>query len=214
MLALLTTLVALTTACGGGHSEASQRASLKASAIVTVQVAEDPRFEVGVKRFEDSWSITSLPKLTSTLAKTASGWVSRQSPRDVSLFDLFSPPAGGGAAYEHEVGTTSVEELLDYGLQLAGVSPVHLAARGVASSDTVRCEWRGIARTLQQREEAIRFWLGLSETDAIPSATEVERRFMEDLDRTSPAYPQTVRSNFRAMARGVTCPQALYHSLC
>ena len=60
--------------------------------------------------------------------------------------------------------TASVEEVLEKGLRLAEASPVHLAVRGTGVSSSTRCDWRGIARTLAQREAAIRFWLGLAAT--------------------------------------------------
>ena len=85
---------------------------------------------------------------------------------------------------------------------MAGASPVHLAFRGTAQEDSVRCEWRGVARTPEQREQAVRFWLDLDDDEELPSASEVERRFMEELDRIGPIYPETVRANFRALARG------------
>ena len=65
-----------------------------------------------------------------------------------------------------------------------------------------RCKWRGIARTPEQREAAVRFWLDLDEDEALPLAAEVERRFMDELERTNPVYPETVRSNFLAIAQG------------
>ena len=81
-------------------------------------------------------------------------------PRDVSGIDLFSSRPGSGAAYS--IGpTATVEEVLEKGLRLAEVSPVHIAFRGTADAGSVRCEWRGIAMTPDQREDAIRFWLGL-----------------------------------------------------
>ena len=121
-------------------------------------------------------------------------------PRDVSGLALFST-LSGGAAYEPE-NTAGVEDVLEKGLALAEASPVHLAFRGTAQSGSVRCEWRGVARTPAQREEAIRFWLGLNDSDPLPSAAEVERRFMAELDVINPIYPGTVRSNFLAIARG------------
>ena len=120
-------------------------------------------------------------------------------PRDVSAISLFSPPSA--AAYE-PVDIASVEEVLEKGLRLAEASPVHLAARATVQDGSLRCEWRGVARTPKQREEAIRFWLALDDTDPLPSAAEVERRFMAELDIINPIYPGTVRSNFRAIARG------------
>ena len=65
-------------------------------------------------------------------------------PRDVSDFDFFSASLGNTSA------TPSVEDVLEQGLLLSGASPVHLAFRGTAQSDKIRCVWRGVARTLEQ----------------------------------------------------------------
>ena len=76
----------------------------------------------------------------------------------------------GGHAIRAPRGAPTVEELLEQGLHLAGASPAHLAIRGTAASNSIRCDWCGIARTASQREDAIRFWLRLDEDDTIPSA--------------------------------------------
>ena len=72
-------------------------------------------------------------------------------PRDVSGFGLFS--AGGGAAGPEPVAAPSVEDVLDRGLLTLDASPVHIVVRGTAQANTVRCDWRGVARTAGQREE-------------------------------------------------------------
>ena len=123
-------------------------------------------------------------------------------PRDIAGVDLFSGVLGSNSAAFEELPAATVQEVLEKGLRSAEASPVHLAVRGTVSGDSVRCEWRGIARTTEQREAAIRFWLDLSATDPLPSASEVERRFQSELDRINPIYPGTVRSNFRAIAQG------------
>ena len=121
-------------------------------------------------------------------------------PRDVSGLKLFSP-AVQGAAYQPE-DTSTLEDTLEKGLREAEASPVHIAFRGAARKGTVRCAWRGVARTPDQREEAIRFWLEIDEGTPVPSAAEVERRFLAELDRLNAAYPETAKANFLALARG------------
>ena len=121
-------------------------------------------------------------------------------PRDVSEFSLFSANLGAGAIGHEE--TASVEEVLEKGLRSVGASPVHLALRGTGSESSVRCDWRSVARTPAQREEAIRFWLEMDDDDLLPGAAEVERRFMEELDRIGPEFPETAEANFRVLARG------------
>ena len=118
------------------------------------------------------------------------------------LPDLFSGGPSGGAASGGDVIASSVEDVLEQGLRLAGASPVHIAFRGTADEGSVRCEWRGIARTLGQREAAIRFWLDLDDNDPLPSPADAERRFSAELDRINAIYPATLKSNFSAIARG------------
>lgn len=115
---------------------------------------------------------------------------------------LFSGGPVGGAASGGEEDAASVEDTLEQGLRLAGASPVHLAFRGTAADGSTRCEWRGIARTLGQREAAIRFWLDLDDSDPLPAPAEVERRFTAELDRIGAVYPATVKSNFISIATG------------
>ena len=120
--------------------------------------------------------------------------------RDVSGFNLFSP-VHGGAAFELP-DILSVETVLEKGLNELDLSPVHHGFRGTAIAGSVRCQWRGIIRTMEQRERAIRFWLGLDEKDPLPAPTEVETAFLQILDAVDPAYPETAISNFRDLARG------------
>ena len=122
-------------------------------------------------------------------------------PRDVSTLDLFTPPSAQGAAFE-PLPAATVEDVLEMGLTLAGASPVHLVARGTADSDSVRCEWRGIARTAAQREEAVRFWLEIEEATPLPSPTVIAGRFDAELTRINAIYPETVKANFRSLANG------------
>ena len=79
---------------------------------------------------------------------------------------------------------------------------MHLAFRGTGSDGSVRCGWRGVARTLEQREAALRFWLELDEDNPLPSVAETERRFMAELQRGNLAFPESAKANFVALARG------------
>ena len=98
--------------------------------------------------------------------------------------------------------TASVEDVLERGLRLAETSPVHIAIRGTASASSVRCGWRGIARTPSQRERAVRFWLRLDEADEIPDASFLETMFTATMDTLNPYFRETAKSNFNAIARG------------
>ena len=118
------------------------------------------------------------------------------------LPDLFSGGAKGGAASGGNADVASVEDVLERGLRLAGASPAHIAFRGSAAEGSVRCGWRGIARTSGQREAALRFWLGLDADAPLPSPAEAERRFTAELDRMNAVYPSTLKANFQSLARG------------
>ncbi len=119
--------------------------------------------------------------------------------------------ANRNAAASREIlATPTVEELLEDGLYLAGASPVHLAIRGTPGAATVRCAWRGIARTAAQREDAIRFWLQLDATDAIPAPDYLESLFAATLDVLDPEYRETAKANFLAIARGGLSEEYLF----
>ncbi len=118
--------------------------------------------------------------------------------------DSVDLPAGqsAGAASVAVDDVPTVEELLQHGLHSASASPAHLAIRGTPTATTVRCAWRGIARTAEQRADAIRFWLGLEATDVIPNVVMVEALFSVVLDTLDPDFRETAKANFRAIARG------------
>ena len=126
-------------------------------------------------------------------------------PRDLEALTLFAAipfftPTPGVAFSDPEA--PSVEQVLEQGLRLGGASPVQLAFRGTASASSVRCEWRGVARTAEQREATIRSWLGLDEALPLPGPEDIERLFLTILDAVEPAYPESARASFRALARG------------
>ncbi len=113
------------------------------------------------------------------------------------------PDGGGSAAAHFSAGQVpTLEEVLADGLDLAGISPVHLAIRGTPTASSVRCAWRGIARTAQQREDAVRFWLQLGPTAAIPSPVYLDVLFGVFVDTLEPRYRETAKANFLSIARG------------
>ena len=135
-------------------------------------------------------------------AESASGLML---PADLSVARpiAHAPPTSDRAtAAPTSGGIATVEELLAEGLHRAGASPVHLAIRGTPAASSVRCAWRGIARTAQQREDAIRFWLRLGATEAIPETARVEAVFMAVVETLNPEHLQTAKANFQAIARG------------
>ena len=104
----------------------------------------------------------------------------------------------------------TVEDILEQGYGLAGTSPAHLAIRGTPAAGSVRCAWRGIARTVAQRNDAVRFWLRLGPTDPIPDAAYVETLFAVVLDTLNPEYRETAKANFLAIARGGLSTEYLF----
>ncbi len=108
----------------------------------------------------------------------------------------------GGHAAAAIGNVPTVEDLLEEGQYLAGASPVHLAIRGTPAASSVRCVWRGVARSADQREAAIRFWLQLGADGAIPDVATLELLFAVTLDTLNPAYRETAKANFLAIARG------------
>ncbi|MDE2904085.1 MAG: cadherin domain-containing protein, partial [Chloroflexota bacterium] len=110
--------------------------------------------------------------------------------------------ASGGEATASSPDAATVEELLKDGLHVIGASPAHLAIRGTPAATSVRCLWRGTARTTAQRNDAIRTWLQLSPTDAIPDVAYLEAFFTVVLDEFNPSYRETAKANFLAIARG------------
>lgn len=59
-----------------------------------------------------------------------------------------------------------------------------------------------MARTAAQREATIRSWLGLDATVPLPGPADIERLFVAVLDIVDPAYLESARASFRALARG------------
>ena len=108
----------------------------------------------------------------------------------------------GSEMYAVPDSAPTVEDLLAHGLHTAGASPVHVALRWTTGANTVRCGWRGIARTTAQREDAIRFWLQLEDNEAIPNRGHLEALFAATLDAVFAEYRETAKSNYLAIARG------------
>ena len=128
--------------------------------------------------------------------------LSSSGPQGIGTAEAIGGRAGEAAAATGREPT--VEELLEEGLGRAGASPVHLAIRGTPAADSVRCAWRGVARSVKQREGAIRFWLQLGPTEAIPTTATLELLFAVVLDTLDPAYRETAKANLLAIAgRGV-----------
>ena len=152
-------------------------------------------------------SIAPSPSATDCL--DSEGGREACAPRDVSGFDLFSGSSRSGVAHSF-TPTATVEEVLQNGLRQAGASPVHIAILGTADANSVRCDWRGIARTAAQREEAIRFWLGLDKDDDIPDSSFLEALFTVTLETIEPMFLATAKANFMAIVEGGLSEEYLF----
>ena len=197
VVALLLLLAAVSVGCSGrvAFHEASVVAG-QADASVPV-MSEAGSAEQVVARTEAGGARTLAA------AATAGGSVRGPVQRAATLGVVASLGADRSEAAAFSPGeTATVEELLAEGMHRAGASPVHLAIRGTPAADSVRCAWRGIARTTDQREAAIRFWLQLDGSDAIPDVAYLATLVAVVLDTLDPDYRETVKANFLAIARG------------
>ena len=95
-----------------------------------------------------------------------------------------------------------VEDMLTLGLYGAGASPVHIAFRGTPVNDSARCDWRGIARTDSQRDQAVRYWLKLSDQGDLPDPEYLKVLFKTTLDTLNVNYLETTKSNLMTVAKG------------
>ena len=208
--ALPAIVLVLSVACTGGARTASERAPsptmapLAADAAPPVDVIRrrppPPAVEASVI---ESPLRNDLPALRAPPAAASLAPVSAVpgSPRQGDARKSAGAPVSAEATRTRD-NAPSVEALLADGLFLAGASPVHLAIRSTPGADSVRCAWRGTARTAEQRADAIRLWLGLEPDAAIPDAAYVEALFTAVLDTFDPAYRETAKANFLAIARG------------
>ena len=127
-----------------------------------------------------------------------------QSPclaRDVSAFHV-ERPAGQNQPLMSVTQEPTLEEYLEQGPRLAGHSPVHLAVRGTPIENSIRCSWRGTARTRDQRDNAVRAWLGKQPTDTVPDTGYLEILFDTVFQVAAPDHQALIRANFQAIALG------------
>ena len=118
--------------------------------------------------------------------------------RDVSEVNPLLVGAGALVS-QHFFGrpSRSVEDLLQSGP--LETSPAHVAFRGTATVGSIRCAAIPIGRTVQQREESIRFLLGIHEDEPLPPAALIESEYSELAD-----YPPTALMSWDVLdvARG------------
>ena len=132
------------------------------------------------------------------------------SPRDVSDAYVVGNELPSGAAFGLQIDPPSVEEVLEKGPDALGLSPVHLAVRATARSGSVRCDWHGVARTSERREDEIRFLLGIDDDAALPPGSEISRRFMYYVDRMSPPFRPQWTANISALVDGGVSAEYLF----
>ena len=104
----------------------------------------------------------------------------------------------------------TLEETLEKGLSETGASPVQLALRGKPDPESVRCNWRGIARTLTQRQEAVRLWLNMDDSADLPHPEYLEALFKATSDAVQPEHAEILKSNLTALARGGLSEEYLF----
>ncbi|MCY3896725.1 MAG: cadherin domain-containing protein, partial [Chloroflexi bacterium] len=201
---LIGALVALSVGCGGTGDRSEARSSLP----VLASVAADPLPAEAVVASR-SWSAAEATGAAtpSRAAEATRGVASASSDGSAAAAAPAGPTARRQAVQGRGEATTSgatatVEDLLEDGLYGAGASPAHVAIRGTPAATSVRCAWRGIARTAAQREDAIRFWLRLDAAEAMPSVGALEVLFAVVLDALDPYLRETAKANFLAIARG------------
>ena len=106
------------------------------------------------------------------------------------------------SAYDNLAEPPTVEELLEKGPFAAETSPVQIAFIGVPDPDSIRCHWRPIALTLQQREEQSRFWLGITPETPLPNHADLKRIFLAILGKVAPAAQDRVEAGILHLVAG------------
>ena len=110
--------------------------------------------------------------------------------------------AGANAAGSQSGDAVTIEDILENGLANVGASPVHLALRATPVTDSTRCQWRGIARTPQQRDDTVRMLLNLQPDEETPHPEYLSILFETTADTNQPDLPTILKSNFESIARG------------
>ena len=133
-------------------------------------------------------------------------------PRSVSDTYVIIKERPSGAAFQLKINPPDVEETLEMGLDALGLSPVHIAARTTATRGSTRCIWHGVARTLERRENEIRFFLGIDDDVALPSSVDIKRQFMIHINDMPPLFRPEWSSNITALVDGGVSTEYLFLS--
>ena len=103
-----------------------------------------------------------------------------------------------------------IEDILENGLANVGASPVHLALRATPVPESARCQWRGIARTPQQRADTVRMLLNLQPDDEVPPTEYLSVLLKSTVNVIQPDLPTILKSNFESIARGGLSEEFLF----
>ena len=153
---------------------------------------------------------TPTPTETTTITITPQSAQTDPEATPVPATTTPQQPGRAAAAGSQSSGPPSIEDILQNGLQNAGASPVHLAVRATPQQDSTRCQWRGIARTLNQRADTVRMMLDLAPTDEIPHPDYLEILFDVTVDTIQPDVPTILKSNFNVIAKGGLSEEYLF----
>ena len=123
-------------------------------------------------------------------------------PQPSSVIKTSPAKARANAAGSTSAGTVSIEDIMENGLDNVGASPVHLAVRGTPVDGSARCQWRGIARTKDQRDDTVRMMIGLEPDEEMAHAEYLSVLFEVTVDTIQPDLPTVLKSNFESIARG------------
>ena len=118
--------------------------------------------------------------------------------------------ATANAAGSQSSDTVTIENILENGLANVGASPVHLALRATPVTESTRCQWRGIARTPQQRNDTVRMLLNLQPDEETPHPEYLSILFDTTADTIQPDLPTILKSNFESIARGGLSEEFLF----
>ena len=125
---------------------------------------------------------------------------------------IFDSGMAGIAAYDSDYVPPTIEELVEQGRRGSGTSPTHIAFRGAPSPGSIRCEWHGIARTLEQREDMLRFMMGLREPALIPPVPEIKGYFSRTIDKLTPKRREGWRAFAKVLIEGGMTTEYLFLS--
>lgn len=199
--ALAAIIFAVLIACNfpGQNPEPAVTGSSKAAAFATkspqtAQISGTPELPIN----GDNALTPILMEGLVTPCTSQSGLTSCE-PRNISGINIFQPNIAG-AMFGYELPT--IEQILERGLGATGASPTHIIVTASTLPDTVRCNWRNLAMTANQRADAIRVWLDYPEDEPLPTAATIAADFNAFVDLLAPQFQDSMRANFMHLSYG------------